>query len=348
MISAFAAAGSRATPRSFSLIIADDLSQKALSTFLGAFIFSLFSLIAVQSNFYEANGLLTVFVITVLVISRVVFIFVRWTDSIVRLGRVGTTIEQVEDAAKKALSRRKQSPRMGGQAVQEDVEEGISIFANSIGHLQMINMPSLQSFAESNKVRIMVLMLPGSFIFPNQPIACVHVDVDSTSEFEKQEIQDAFIIGTERTYDEDPCFGLIVLSEIASRALSPAVNDPGTGINVIGSMVRLFSMWLQPNEFDLREGPVYDRVSVPELKLEDMLNDAFSAIARDGAKNIEVGIWLQKGLSSLATIGNPSERTALKNAAQAAFKRAEKSLEFSEDLELLREVVAELEYENRG
>jgi uncharacterized membrane protein len=285
-------------------------------------------------------------VITVLVISKVVFIFVRWTDKIVRLGRIGTTIDQVEEAAKKALSQRKQSPRMGGQAVHEKAEDGISIFANSIGHLQMINMPSLQSFAASNKVRITVLVLPGTFIFPNKPIACVHVDADFASEFDKQEIQDAFIIGTERTYDEDPCFGLIVLSEIASRALSPAVNDPGTGINVIGSMVRLFSMWLQPDESAHRKDPVYDRIAVPELKLEDMLNDAFSAIARDGAKNIEVGIWLQKGLSSLATIGNPSERTALKNAAQAAFKRAEQSLDCPEDLELLRKVVSELEQEN--
>ena len=40
MVSAYASASSTATPRSFSLVIADDVSQNALSTFIGTFIFS--------------------------------------------------------------------------------------------------------------------------------------------------------------------------------------------------------------------------------------------------------------------------------------------------------------------
>ncbi|WOD15884.1 DUF2254 family protein [Paraburkholderia kirstenboschensis] len=31
----------------------------------------------------------------------------------------------------------------------------------------------------------------------------------------------------------------------ASRALSPAVNDPGTAIDVIGRAMRIFSIWAQ-------------------------------------------------------------------------------------------------------
>ena len=52
-------------------------------------------------------------------------------------------------------------------------------------------------------------------------------------------VAEAFTIGAERTFDQDPRFGLCVLAEIASRALSPAVNDPGTAIDVIGRAVRL-------------------------------------------------------------------------------------------------------------
>ena len=40
MISAFASASGSATPRSFPLVVSDDVSQNALSTFIGAFIFS--------------------------------------------------------------------------------------------------------------------------------------------------------------------------------------------------------------------------------------------------------------------------------------------------------------------
>lgn len=38
MVSAYASASNTATPRAFSLVVADDASQNALSTFLGAFI----------------------------------------------------------------------------------------------------------------------------------------------------------------------------------------------------------------------------------------------------------------------------------------------------------------------
>ena len=40
----------------------------------------------------------------------------------------------------------------------------------------------------------------------------------------------------------------VVLAEIASRALSPAVNDPGTAIDVLGRLVRVLSRWELPAE----------------------------------------------------------------------------------------------------
>jgi uncharacterized membrane protein len=38
----------------------------------------------------------------------------------------------------------------------------------------------------------------------------------------------------------------------------------------------------------------YDRIAVPELTIEDLFEDAFRPLARDGAGNIEVMIRLQK------------------------------------------------------
>jgi hypothetical protein len=56
MVSAYASASSTATPRSFSLVIADDTSQNALSTFIGAFIFSIVALIALQNGYWRWVG----------------------------------------------------------------------------------------------------------------------------------------------------------------------------------------------------------------------------------------------------------------------------------------------------
>ena len=85
--------------------------------------------------------------------------------------------------------------------------------------------------------------MPGSFVHPAAQLLWVHGAVPG--EQLADALRSAFTIGNERSFDQDPRFGLIVLSEIASRALSPGVNDPGTAISVIGRLVRVLSCWVE-------------------------------------------------------------------------------------------------------
>ena len=40
-------------------------------------------------------------------------------------------------------------------------------------------------------------------------------------------------LGDERTFDQDPAFALRMMVDVANRALSPAVNDPTTAVQVL-------------------------------------------------------------------------------------------------------------------
>ena len=173
--------------------------------------------------------------------------------------------------------------------------------------------------------------IPSALAAPTARSSCaVPTDIDAG------QIAQAFVIGNQRTFDEDPRFGLIALSEIASRALSPGINDPGTAIDVIGTMVRLFTRWSEPvEEHDLQPGEC-DRVAVPEISLRDMFEDAFRPIARDGAGTIEVAVRLQKAFESLATIEDATMRDVAIQHARWALDRAENTLEFPNDLEVAR------------
>ena len=106
----------------------------------------------------------------------------------------------------------------------------------------------------------------------------------------------AFTVGDERSFDQDPRFGLSVLSEIASRALSAALNDPGTAIDVIGRAVRVLSVWSGHAEDDGEAEVLYPRLRVRPVELDDLFDDIFTPIARDGAGVVEVHIRLQKAL----------------------------------------------------
>jgi len=339
MVSAYSSASTTATPRSFPLVIADDVSQNALSTFVGAFIFSIVALMAVKNGYFEIAGRFTLFSMTVAVLGFVVFTFVRWTDRIARLGRLGATMEQVEEATSAAMRRRLKQPALGGVVRNLlDQEEGTAVFASEVGYVQQIDMEALQAYAQGMGGRVVVKALPGAFAMPGNPLAYVLSGSGVVEEPDLQKVVAAFTIGRNRVFDHDPRLGLIVLSEIAGRALSPAVNDPGTAIGVVGTLVRLLTLWADPSEALATDPVEFDRVEAQALQLDDMFDDAFTAIARDGAGTVEVGVRLQKALRSLASVGDDSMRLAAVRHAQAALARSEKALTLQHDVDVIRSV----------
>ncbi|MBY4675012.1 DUF2254 domain-containing protein [Marinobacterium arenosum] len=340
MVAAYTSASSVATPRAFSLVIADDISQNALSTFIGAFIFSIVALVALQNNFYDRAGRFILFVITVLILAMVIITFVRWVDCIARLGRLGSTLEKLEAVTAAALRRRRRIPTLGGVPMGRQPHRGLAIYSGSIGYVQRIEITALQAHAEKAGLHIQVAALPGTFSAPDRALAYITLDPGAPLDFDPTPIVQAFVIGVHREFDEDPRFGLIVLSEIASRALSPAVNDPGTAIGIIGSFVRLLALWITPVESDERCIVECDRVTVPELSLHDMFDDAFIAIARDGAGTIEVACKLQKAFASLASLGDVAMREAATRHAGLALARSELALALPDDLEMIRRLAA--------
>lgn len=337
MVSAYASASSAATPRSFALVIADDVSQNALSTFIGAFIFSIVALTVLKNGFFGDTGRFALFGMTVIVFALVVLTFVRWVDRIARLGRLGTSIEKVEAAAAAAIRRRRATPTLGGVPAKRRLPEGRAVYATAVGYVQRVDIATLQACAERAQGWVAVTALPGTFAMPGRPLAYFGHGSEAGG-ITHEEVAQAFVIGKERLFEEDPRFGLVVLSEVADKALSPGINDPGTAIAVIGSLVRLFVLWAEPSKDTAV--PQYDRVEVPELSLRDMFDDAFTAIARDGAGAIEVVIRLQKALESLSSLGDPTMREAAIAHSRLALARAEKALDLPEDLALARDAAA--------
>lgn len=333
MVSAYGSASSTATPRAFALIVADDVSQASLSSFIGAFIFSIVAIIAVKTDLYQPTGQFVLFCMTLLIFAWVVATFVRWVDNIARLGRVGNTIEKVEAAATKMIADRNANPYLGGTlADPNNPLDGEAIASTKIGYLCYVDTERMQEIAETHDIRIQMNVLPGSFLGPGRILCRTDQPAGQMPPDLSAKICEAVIIGKNRTFREDPRFALVVLAEIAARALSPAVNDPGTAITIIGSLVRLFSRWDEESD-ETTQDKRHDRVLVPKLELSDMFNDAFTAIARDGADKVEVGIRLQSAFRALATHGSEDMASQARRHAGNAFRRSQQALTLEDDLD---------------
>lgn len=335
MVSAYGSATNNVTPRATPLLVEDATTQNVLATFVGSFLFSLVGIIALSTGLYGNNGRVVMFAVTICVIALIVYTLLRWIDHLARLGRLGETTDRVEAAAIAALEDRARRPFLGGNRLLDDRDVppiAKAIHACSVGYVMHVDMPALASLTAHENSAIYVQAIPGSFVDPQTVLA----SVVSTEAVDDEQVRAAFSIGVRRSFDQDPRFGISVLTEIASRALSPAVNDPGTAIDVIGRGVRILSIWAQSSEVRAEAQVDCDRIFVPGLKLDDLFDDFFGPIARDGAGLVEVGMRLQKALESLGRLDSAGYQAAAQRHSDLALRRAELALQLEEDKEVLR------------
>ena len=319
-VSAFAAAANSATPRATALLEEDPTTQNVLATFLGAFLYSLPGIIAVKPGYYTEMGRVVLFLTTGLVVLAVVVALLRWISHLMAFGRMGDTLDRVEAAAMASLNTRLKMPYLGGRPIVDAVPASCwPVPSSRAGYVQHVDMGKLQDCAHALKTKIWLSALPGSFVHQAYPLLKVERALSSD---EVKHLRDAFSIGVDRSFDQDPRFGLIVISEIASRALSPAVNDPGTAISVLGRLVRIFSGWTEDPDLEI----AFDAVFVPGLDPVDLIDDAFRPILRDGAGILEVQIRAQKALAALAATSPQSLASPAKAKAVNALTRAKGTL----------------------
>ncbi|RST86064.1 DUF2254 domain-containing protein [Aquibium carbonis] len=340
MVSAYSAATTSVTPRATKLMIEDTTSQNVLAAFLGSFLFSLVGIITLAMNLQGENGRLVLFVFTLIVVMIIVVTLVRWIDYVVRLGRVNETTREVEEATEKALVAWIERPNLGGGSLPAEADRQVGhdhpVFIPAVGYVRHIDVAALAEWADARQATVSVAALPGTLVDPTRPVAYLTFAPDDD---DVAAICEVFMLGKERSFDQDPRFGFSVLAEIASRALSPAINDPGTAIDVISRAIRLLTVW---DKAQVSGTPAYPRLFVPALTTEELLDDVFTPIARDGAGIVEVQIRLQKAFGALARQQGGRCRTAAGRHSRMALGRAEHAMTFDPDRERVRKAAAEV------
>jgi len=343
MFSALQAAAQSATPRARSLMTEDRSAQNAISTFIGAFLFSTVGLIGITTGFYDEVGQFIVFVLSLALIGLVTYTLIGWIQRLSRIGGVEEAIRTIEVATKEALQRDAKAPAFGGRMASRP-KKGVEIHAEEVGYVQSVDADELELAAKEADTIVHIVARPGSLVGPGSVLAIADSKVE---DFEKR-VRKTFALGTSRTFDEDPRFGLICLSEIASRALSPAVNDPGTAISVLRAMTRLLVDWSQTRAQDFDGEIRHEHLTSERVGTVDVLRDAFGAIGRDGAAHIEVAIRLQKSLALLDRADHGALGPAAAELAAEAFERSDQDLRFEPERDLLKQVHESLGWSPRS
>ena len=335
MLSAFTNVSQGATPRAATLVAGNRQAQGALATFVGAFLYAVVGYSALGTGYYGAGGRAILFFVTLIVLAIVAVTLLRWLDQLLRLARVDHAIAAVEREAMSAMQSVFRAGSAGGG--RGDVSSSASIEAGEVGYVQNVDIETVRALADEASVEITIAAIPGCFTLPHSALATVHGQLTAA---QRTILRKAFTLDAERSFAQDPQFGLIVLSEIASHALSPGINNPGIAKDVITSLVRVLCRWmdLEAQHVPEPEGRVY--WLAPTLK--DLLEDALLLISKDGAASVTVAVRLQNVLAAMSERSAGADRETLRQFAREALERSERAVDHPPDLARIRNAAGAL------
>lgn len=331
LASSIQAAASAATPRSRPLLMTDRTAQNAISTFIGGFIYSIVGIVGLSTSYFNDASRVVLFLASCLVIAAVIYSLIRWIGSLSSLGDVAEVIDRLEVVTSSAIDRFAADPHSGGMRGNGVPDRGYGIHSCETGYVQTIDGETLGELSDALPGRTYVVARVGDWVDPSLPLLRCSVAPD---EGLADRLHAVFSVGPDRTFDDDPRYGLVVLSEIAVRALSSGENDPGTALDVIMATARTLAHWSDSMAAipEVRR----TRLFVEPIEARDLFEDAFRWIARDGAAQLEVQLRLQDALAALAAHDPARFGSPARHLAAEALERAALAMVLGSDIEELR------------
>ncbi len=181
------------------------------------------------------------------------------------------------------------------------------------GYIRFIDTGRLVALAKSYHVKVHLVRRVGHFVPAGTALFMVYRGHQLSGE-QREELLDTVDLGPSRTLQQDIEFGVLQIVDIALKAISPAVNDPSTGVSCVDQLSRILI------RFASREMPaplLYDppgvvRASIPWIDFDGLLNSAFEQIRLYSKADVAVSLRMLRALGDIAgTVGDPTYRLKL-------------------------------------
>ena len=334
-------AASQYSPRAVRVFVRSRLTKISLGIFVATFMFSIVTLVAIRSanqTDRRFTPVLSTSGVVLLVIATIVA-FLLFANGTARLLRVQYLVERIAEETRGGLDAAFDHGDGRVRATRPDVASvSTNIETASYGVLDAVDIGDLAALAARLGGWIEVVVPVGSYVSFGSTIAIVHAGPISTARPDPgaiaRRVDECLLFSNERTMLQDPGFGIRQLVDIAIRALSPAVNDPTTAVQVIDRITDLLGRIINrpdPSDWHVDESGVV-RVRVPVDTANELVTLSFVEIIRFGADSPQVVRRLHVALDKL-------EREA--GEAQASVKQMQRLLETAVG-ELAVEAFAEL------
>lgn len=301
---------SQFSARYMRLLYRDPLLKAVLAVLVGTFAYSFALLRRVGETNAPDLGLI---VVSGLVLLGVVLFLLFLSRILQRLRpvSVAATFSKLGLEALDALAQPSATtPAKSVEQAPADVE---TIASTRTGTIQAISLVGLVGWAQRHECTLVFRHGVGDFVHPGSPLAEVRGSSAPPADA-GHSVEGLIALGTERTIEQDPAFAVRGMVDIANRALSAAVNDPTTAVQVLDYIEDLL-LAVGRSDFSGR-GVFCDpdgtpRVVLPTRGWEDYLSLGVTEIRRYGGASLQVVRRLRALLLHLREQALPENRAAV-------------------------------------
>lgn len=344
---------SQYSPRVLRNFLRDWQNQVFLSVIVATFAYSAAGLYTVGVSAGKRTSSYPQLAVTVAIVLLFVSLgtLIFFLDHLAHSIQIDRLMAVIERATMQVMAdeARRASARTGDGQVPEPPAWAVAIRARKDGYVQTIHPELLAPLAERLEVTVRIVPQVGDYVVPGHPIAHAWRRSIDQRRPDSRDLADtvhhAVRIGFERTLQQDIRFGLRQLVDIALRALSPAVNDPYTGIQVIQRLTVLLCalapMPLGDYVVAGQEGSA--DVVVPAPSFQDYTDLACGLIRRYGASEPTVTAALLRMLHDVQVLVTDQDRLqVLATEARLVVSDAERATLQPADLRMVREQATSL------
>jgi len=316
-------------PRILRNFVRDRGTQVTLGTFVATFVYSVLVLGSVSHGGigFVPHLSITVALALLLVDLGVLIYFIHHVATSIQLPQVIASIAGDLAAAIKTevIAGPQPADRETGPSDTELLfrieQDGATVPAPTSGYLQFVGYPTLVDIAEHAEAVIQLLHRPGHFVVEGLPLARVWPATAAP------EVGRGFArthaTGAHRTLAQDLAFAIDQLSEIAIRALSPAVNDTFTALTCIDwlgdGLCKVSAQW-NPDRIH-RDTRGHVRVIAAPSSYARLVDRAFDKIRQAGRGVPAVMIrQLEAIMKILDYTNNDEQRSALRRQADMIWR----------------------------
>lgn len=289
------------SPRFMRLWYRQRLQKVVLGTFAATFAFAFGNLRRVGDDAVPDIG---VTLAGLLCASSLVLLLV-YLDHFVQNLRPVAVAARVAAAGQRVLTEAARAPGLlpGADPTWPAGYPTLRVHAATTGAIQAVHARGLLAMAHRHGCTVVVLHGVGSVVPAGAPL----IEIYGSAAPRGADLERSVVQGVERTVEQDPAFALRILVDIAIRALSPAVNDPTTAVQVldhIEAFLHTLARMPLPGAIVLTDGT--HRVIVPGRTWTEYLELALTEIRQSGRADVQVCRRLAALLDGLAA-GVPAE-----------------------------------------